>query len=75
MNQPRTLGKMQNPVRGLMDATAAGASVVALVVLLMLTSDDIPRMLSMAVYALSLVALYTTSSLYHSISWRPRWIS
>ena len=56
-----------------MDATAAVASLGALVVLVMLTAHDTPRMLSMTVYALSLMALYTTSSLYHSIPWRPRW--
>ena len=45
----------------------------ALVVLIVLTAHDTARMLSMLIYALSLVALYTTSSLYHSIPWRPRW--
>lgn len=67
------LGKMLNPVRGFMDATAAVASLAALVVLVVLTAHDPPRMLSMIVYSLSLVALYTTSALYHSIPWRPRW--
>lgn len=64
---------MTNPVRGFMDATAALASVAALVALVVLTSNDTPRMMSMVVYALTLVALYTTSSLYHSIPWRPKW--
>ena len=68
-----TLGKMTNPVRGFMDATAAAASLAALVVLIVLTTDDIARMVSMIIYALSLTALYTTSSLYHSIPWRPAW--
>lgn len=67
------LGKMLNPVRGFMDATAAVASLAALVVLVVLTAHDLPRMFSMIVYSLSLVALYTTSALYHSIPWRPRW--
>lgn len=74
MEMPRlTLGKMTNPVRGLMNAGAAAASLVALVVLVVMTADDRPRMISMTVYALSLLALYTTSSLYHSIPWRQRW--
>ena len=67
------MGKMRNPVRGFMDATAAVASVVALVVLIAVTTHDIPRMLSMIVYSLSLIALYTTSSLYHTIPWKPPW--
>ena len=73
MTSRMMLGKMHNPVRGFMDATAALASVVALVVLIVLTTDDTPRMVSMIVYALSLTALYTTSLLYHSIPWRPEW--
>ena len=64
---------MRNPVRGFMDATAAVASLVALVVLIALMTHDIPRMLSMIVYSLSLIALYTTSSLYHTIPWNPPW--
>ena len=68
-----TLGKMTNPVRGFMDGTAALLSLVALVVLVVMTADDVPRMVSMIVYSLSLLALYTTSSLYHSIPWRPAW--
>jgi channel protein (hemolysin III family) len=67
------LGKMRNPVRGFMDATAAVVSLVALVVLIALTTHNIPRMLSMIVYSLSLIALYTTSSLYHTIPWKPPW--
>lgn len=73
MDTRLTLGKMTNPVRGLMNAGAAAASLAGLVALVWLTAGDGPRMLSMVVYGLSLVALYTTSSLYHSIPWRTRW--
>ncbi len=68
-----TLGKMHNPVRGFMDGTAAVLSIAALVVLIVMTADDTPRMVSMIIYAFSLIALFTTSSLYHSIPWRPAW--
>lgn len=64
---------MHNPVRGFLHGTAAVASAAALVVLAVRTSWDTPRMLSMIVFALSAVALYTTSTLYHSIPWRRRW--
>ena len=73
MTTRMTLGKMHNPIRGFMDATAAALSVAALVVLVVLTTHDVHRMMSMIVYAVSLIALYTTSSLYHSIPWKPRW--
>jgi len=64
---------MQNPVRGFLHGSAAVASAVALVVLALRTAWDIPRMLSMIVFGLSAIALYTTSTLYHSVPWRRRW--
>jgi len=68
-----TLGRMHNPIRVLMDAGAALASVIGAVTLIVLTRTDPPRLLSMAVFGLSLVALFTTSSLYHSIPWTHEW--
>jgi len=68
-----TLGKMQNPVRGFLHGTAAVLSVVALIVLALRTSDSPVKMWSMIVFGASLIALYTTSSLYHSIPWREKW--
>ncbi|MDH5421486.1 MAG: hemolysin III family protein [Acidimicrobiia bacterium] len=68
-----TLGNMQNPIRGLLHGTAAVASVGGLIVLIISTLNDRPRMLSMIVFGVSLVALYTTSALYHSIPWGERW--
>ncbi len=68
-----TLGRMQNPVRGFLHGSAAIASLVGLVVLTVQTSSDAVRMWSMVIFGLSLVALYTTSSLYHSVPWREKW--
>jgi hemolysin III len=68
-----TLGRMQNPVRGFLHGAAAVLSVVALVVLAIKTNDSPLKMWSMIVFGLSLVALYTTSSLYHSIAWQEKW--
>lgn len=70
-----TLGKMQNPVRGFLHGAAALASVVGLIVLAVKTSSDGVRMITMVVFGISLVGLYTTSSLYHSIPWRDKWES
>jgi len=67
------LGKMQNPVRGFLDGTAALLSIVALVTLVKRTSWDVPRMISMIVFGVSAFALYTTSSLYHSVPWKALW--
>ena len=67
-----TLGKMQNPVRGLLHGSAAVAAVVG-GLLLILQADTWPSRIALLVFVLAMVALYTTSSLYHSIPWRELW--
>jgi hemolysin III len=68
-----TLGRMQNPVRGFLHGTAAMVSVAGAIWLWCRTSGDLPRQLVLLVFGLSLVALYTVSSLYHSVPWRAVW--
>jgi hemolysin III len=68
-----TLGKMHHPVRGFLHGTAAVLSVAGAIVLAAQTAADLPRMLTMIVFGGSMVALYTTSTLYHSIPWKERW--
>lgn len=67
------LGKMTNPVRGFLHGTAAVVSLVGAIGLLVLTPGGAGRRISLFVFGLSLVALFTTSSLYHSIPWRDVW--
>lgn len=64
---------MTHPVRGFMHGGAALVSVAGLVLLVVRSSPDGVRMLSMVIFGVSLVALYTTSALYHSIPWREKW--
>jgi hemolysin III len=64
---------MQNPVRGLLHGGAAIASVIGGICLWNHTEGDLPRHVALLVFALSLVALYTVSSLYHSVPWRRVW--
>jgi hemolysin III len=68
-----TLGKMHHPVRGFLHGTAAVFSLAGMIALAVQTSSDLPRMFTMVIYGGSLVALFTTSSLYHSVPWRERW--
>ena len=68
-----TLGKMQNPVRGFLHGSAAVASVIGGVVLWMRSPGSLPRQMALLTFALSLVGLFTVSSLYHSIPWRREW--
>lgn len=67
-----TLGKMQNPVRGLLHGTTAVASVFG-TIFLVIVAPNWGRRIGVVIFGLALVALYTTSSLYHSVAWRDRW--
>lgn len=72
MHNRITLGKMQNPVRGFLHGTAAVLALAGTIVLVVKASSISGRV-AMVIYGLGLMALYTTSSLYHSIPWRERW--
>ncbi len=72
MQQRITLGKMQNPVRGFLHGSAATMALIGTLVLVAKTAS-LPARFAMAVYGLGLMALYTTSSLYHSIPWGEGW--
>jgi hemolysin III len=67
------LGRMQNPIRGFLHGTSAVVFGVGAVLLWLRGSGDLSRQIALLTFALSLVALYTVSSLYHSIPWRERW--
>jgi hemolysin III len=67
------LGKMTNPVRGFLHGTAALVSVVGATLLTVLAQGGIGSRVSLLVFGVSLVSLYTVSCLYHSIPWGPVW--
>jgi hemolysin III len=64
---------MQNPVRGFLHGSAAIASVIGAVILYGRAAGDPARQKALLVFALSMVGLYTVSSLYHSVPWRSHW--
>lgn len=66
------LGRMQNPVRGILHGAAAVVSVVGMMALLART-DQAGTTAASAIYGLALVVMYSTSALYHSIPWQPSW--
>lgn len=72
MNERLTLGRMQNPVRGLLHGTAALLSVVGIGVLVLSGSDASSR-LALGVFGVALVFLFTVSALYHSVPWSDRY--
>jgi hemolysin III len=59
-------------LRGWFHAGGALASLIFTVVLVWLSAYDPPRMLSMLVFGLSMVELYTVSAVYHIGRWTPR---
>jgi hemolysin III len=67
------LGKMTNPVRGFLHGTAAVVSLVGATLLTTLARGGAGNRLALLVFGVSLVGLYTVSSLYHSIPWGPTW--
>lgn len=67
-----TLGRMQNPVRGFLHGTAAGVSIVG-AVNLWAQAGESSHQVGFLIFALSLVCLFTTSSLYHSVPWEQDW--
>jgi len=73
MEAPRiTLGRMQNPVRGFLHGIAAVAAVFA-TAFLWFVSPSWGVRIGAVVFGLAMIALYTTSSLYHAIPWADTW--
>jgi len=68
-----TLGRMLHPFRGFLNGAAALAAIVGLVVLLVANPGELTLTVALAVYAGSLVAMFTVSCLYHSVPWSERW--
>lgn len=66
------LGRMQNPVRGFLHGTAALVSVAGLVALIVRAKTPGMTVASI-IYGATLVAMYLTSALYHSVPWAPTW--
>ncbi len=75
IEQPTTVGTVQKPVkpllRGWSHALAALASVILTLALCWLSRQDPPRLVSMLIFGLSMIELYTLSAIYHIITWSP----
>lgn len=63
---------MQNPVRGVLHGTAALVSVAGLVALVV-RAEGAANTAGAAIYGSTLIAMYLTSALYHSVPWQPTW--
>jgi hemolysin III len=63
---------LHEPVNTITHFIGAVASLVGLIVLLILTFEEVPKMLTLLIYSLSMVALFTASTLFHGIKGKPR---
>lgn len=66
------LWKLREPVNGLSHLVAAAAAAAGLAVLLYLGRGNAPKQLSLLVYAVSLVLMFSASATYHLVSGGPR---
>lgn len=68
-----TWGRMQNPIRGVLHGAAALAATAGLVVLVDQAAGRAAQLVSVIVFGVALVAMFTVSALYHSMPWTERW--
>ena len=64
---------MQNPVRGFLHGGAALASLAGMALLMNRAWGRTTAIVGALVFGLASLAMYTVSSLYHSIPWSERW--
>jgi len=69
-HERRRLGKMTHPVRGFLHGTAAVVALVGGAILFSIAPAGTGRRLSLLIFAISLVGLFTVSTLYHAVPWR-----
>lgn len=65
-----SLGKMQNPIRGLLHGFAAVAALAGTVYLVVQGWGRPSAVLSGIIFGLALVVMFTVSTIYHSVPWR-----
>jgi hemolysin III len=68
-----TLGRMQNPIRGLLHGGAAVATLAGTVYLVYRTWGNTAALIGSLIFGVALLVMYTVSTLYHSIPWSAIW--
>lgn len=68
-----TLGWMQNPVRGLLHGSSALLSVMGTAALWSRAGGGLSERVALMVFGVSLVCMFSASSLYHSVPWGRVW--
>lgn len=68
-----TIGRMQNPIRGLLHGAAAIGALIGTIYLVGQTWGDAAALIGSLVFGFALLVMYTVSTLYHSVPWRAVW--
>ncbi len=63
--------KVKPLLRGWFHAVAAVAALVLTMVLCWLSRTDIPRFITLLIFGLTMIELYTVSAIYHIVYWKP----
>lgn len=58
-------------LRGWFHAVAAVASLLLTVILCWYSRTDLPRFISLLIFGLSMIEMYTVSAIYHIVHWEP----
>jgi len=70
-SSPERLQKKKPLLRGWFHAAAAVGSVIFTIALVWQSRHDIPRLVSMLIFGLCMIELFTVSAVYHIIHWTP----
>ncbi len=71
--QPVETVLLKKPLlRGWFHAIAAVGAMIVTVALCWMSREDFPRMISMLIFGMSMIELYTVSAVYHIGNWSPR---
>ncbi|GAC1620662.1 MAG: hemolysin III family protein [Ktedonobacteraceae bacterium] len=69
---PQPIAALKPLLRGWFHAFAALASIIFTIILCWRSYTDLPRLLSLLIYGLSMIELYTVSATYHIGTWSVR---
>ena len=68
-----TIGRMQNPIRGLLHGASAIGALIGTIYLVSQTWGNAAALIGSLIFGFALLVMYTVSSLYHSVPWRAVW--
>ncbi|MCX6082648.1 MAG: hemolysin III family protein [Chloroflexi bacterium] len=68
------ISKLREPVNGLTHMGGAFAAVIGLIILLNTAATGVTKLISVLIYGVSLILLFSASAIYHSVDANPGWL-